>query len=583
MNIIDYGIRMKDMASAPLGRFAQSVRNSMPITTRFAANVARMTSFHKQSYTELQKRIRETENIIRNSTIKSEIRAAKRELASLQKQASKRGIDGGGTSGTTKGGGLSVAGMLKGGLAVGAVMAVGRQVGAFLGSSVQDGLERQQIQTSFNVLAGDEQKGSALTKQLVDLQKNTILGKEVFKNAQTMMGFGFDSTEVIENMKMLGDVSMGDTEKFQSLTLAFSQIRAAGKLQGQDLLQLVNAGFNPLEQMAKRTGKSIGELKDEMSKGNISFADVQQAFKDATSEGGKFDNMLAKIAETPAGKMKQLEGAWGEFKIAAGTAFMPLISMALDFGNKMLPILETFIDPLTQGVGAFVAMIQTAKPYFVEMLAPAIDFIKQLVTDTGGWLSYLGVIKTLFVEHVYPVIQKTVSAVFNMVGKLIDFIKNSQLLKDIFSFIGTVVGWIWDMVGGLIDAISWLFDTIVMPILNGIEKAYRFIKGDKGTTQTAKVVKPQITPTTTPTTAEKEQTNILTDISKNTAENKQAAESSEQAIASGGQRIVNIQVSKFFDSINFHTSTLKESATEIENAVLECLARVLMNGATTAQ
>lgn len=558
MNIVDYGIRMKDMASAPLGRFAQSVRNTMPLTQRFSANVVRMTAFHKQSYNELQQRIKETENVIRNSSIKSEIRAAKRELASLQKQASKRGVDGGDSG---KGGGFSVAGMLKGGLAVGAVMAVGRQVGAFLGSSVQDGLERQQIQTSFNVLAGDEKKGSELTKQLVDLQKNTILGKEVFKNAQTMMGFGFDSTEVIDNMKMLGDVSMGDTEKFQSLTLAFSQIRAAGKLQGQDLLQLVNAGFNPLEQMAKRTGKSIGELKDEMGKGNISFADVQQAFKDATGEGGKFDNMLSKIADTPAGKMKQLEGAWGEFKIKAGTAFMPLVSMALDLGSKLMPILEACIAPISH----------------------AVEYVKQLLTDTGGWMNYLDVIKTLFVEHIWPVVKKAASVVWGMVSKLVEFIKSSQLLKDVFSFVGKIVGGIWDMLGGLIDAVSWLFDNIIMPIINAIEKAYRWIKGDSGTKQTAKTAKTAKPQLAAQTPSEKKQTDILTDISKNTATNKQSAETSEKAVASGGQKIINISVGKFFDNINFQTSTFKESVKDIEETVYECLSRVLMNGATSAQ
>lgn len=576
MNIVDYGIRMRDMASAPLGRFTQQVRQSMPLTQRFSAGVVRMTAFHKLSYNELQKRIKETENIIRNSTIKSEIRAAKRELSSLQRQATKRGIDGGGSS---KSAGLSVAGMLKGGLAVGAVMAVGRQVGQFLGSSVQESLERQQIQTSFNVLAGDEKKGSELTKQLVDLQKNTILGKEVFKNAQTMMGFGFDSTEVLDNMKMLGDVSMGDTEKFQSLTLAFSQVRAAGKLQGQDLLQLVNAGFNPLEQMAKRTGKSIGQLKDEMGKGNISFADIQQAFKDATSEGGKFDNMLAKIAETPAGKIKQLEGAWDEFKIKAGGAMMPLVNTMLNFANKMMPLMEQMIEPMTNGMQTVVEWIGIAKPYFVDMLQPAVNFIKQLVSDTGGWMSYLEVIKTLFVEHIYPVIKRIVSAVFGMVGKLIEFVKNSQLLKDLYSFIGNIMGGIWDMIGGLINAMSWLFNNIMMPLINAIEKAYRFIAGSEKS-PTKVISKPKIA---LPTPVEIKQTDILTDISKNISDNKQSAQTSEKAIASGGQKIVNIQVGKFFDNINFHTSTLKEATSDIENTVLECLSRVLMNGATIAQ
>ena len=149
-------------------------------------------------------------------------------------------------------------------------LSMASKVGSAIGETMQASLDRQQLQVSFDVLTGSKEAGSKLTQELVNLQKDTILGKEVFKNAQTMLGFGFGNDEVIDNLRMLGDVSMGDAEKLNSLTLAYSQVRSAGKLQGQDLLQLINAGFNPLEAISKRTGKSIGQLKDEMSKGNIS-------------------------------------------------------------------------------------------------------------------------------------------------------------------------------------------------------------------------------------------------------------------------------------------------------------------------
>ena len=314
MNIVEYAIAFKDTASAPLNRFVGNINRSITTARQFTDKVVTLNGVHKQSYSELGTRIKEVENRIRNSTIKAEIRAAKRELEGLQRQANKH--SGGLSSSSSGGGGFSVGGMMKGMLGAGAIMGAVQQVGQFFAGSIVDSMEREQIKTSFGVLTGSKEQGNALTQQLVDLQKDTGLGKGVFDNAQTMLGFGIESEKVIDNLKMLGDVSMGDSQRMNSLTLAFSQISAAGKLAGQDLLQLINAGFNPLEQMSQRTGKSIGQLKDEMSKGNISFADVQQAFIDATSEGGKFNNMLATIAETPAGKMQQLNAAWGEFKIA---------------------------------------------------------------------------------------------------------------------------------------------------------------------------------------------------------------------------------------------------------------------------
>ena len=81
---------------------------------------------------------------------------------------------------------------------------------------------------------------------------------------------------------------MGNAQRFQALSLAFAQVSAAGKLTGQDLLQMVNAGFNPLQEMSKKTGKSISELKDLMADGAISTKMVEDAMASATGAGGRF-------------------------------------------------------------------------------------------------------------------------------------------------------------------------------------------------------------------------------------------------------------------------------------------------------
>ena len=73
---------------------------------------------------------------------------------------------------------------------------------------------------------------------------------------------------------------------------------------------MINAGFSPLAVMADKTGKSIGELKEEMSKGAISADMVKQAFIDATSEGGQFFGMLSGQGDTVKGALAQLSGAF---------------------------------------------------------------------------------------------------------------------------------------------------------------------------------------------------------------------------------------------------------------------------------
>lgn len=180
----------------------------------------------------------------------------------------------------------------------------------FIGEVYEVRSEIEKLETSFRILVGDKAKADALFASIRKFAVETPMQlKDLAGAAQTMMGFGIATEDVMENLKALGNVAMGDSQKFQSLALAFSQMSATGKLMGQDLLQMINAGFNPLDQMAKTTGKSIAELKEEMSQGAISADMVRQAFIDATSEGGKFNGMLEAQSKNLAGAYSNLQGA----------------------------------------------------------------------------------------------------------------------------------------------------------------------------------------------------------------------------------------------------------------------------------
>lgn len=179
----------------------------------------------------------------------------------------------------------------------------------FLGQLIQVRGEFENIETSLKVLlGGDSEKLADIMSQMKEYALiSPLTTKDMASALQMMIGFGIQAEDAITYLKALGDISMGDTTHFNSLALAFSQMSAAGKLMGQDLNQMINAGFNPLQQISEKTGKSIGELKDEMSKGAISAQMVQQAFIDATSAGGKFYGMAAEGAKTINGQISMLQ------------------------------------------------------------------------------------------------------------------------------------------------------------------------------------------------------------------------------------------------------------------------------------
>ena len=136
--------------------------------------------------------------------------------------------------------------------------------------------EFQSMQTAIETMVGKDMAGQ-LIPQIKELAKISPLTMSDMVGAEKMMlGFNIQAEDTIKYLKAISDISMGESSKFNSLTLAFSQMSAAGKLMGQDLNQMINAGFNPLQIISEKTGKSIATLKDEMSKGAVSAMQLPQ-------------------------------------------------------------------------------------------------------------------------------------------------------------------------------------------------------------------------------------------------------------------------------------------------------------------
>ena len=214
--------------------------------------------------------------------------------------------------------------------------------------------EIESLQTSFRILVGDKDKADALFQGIKEFATTTPMQmKDLASAAQTMMGFGIPLEQIMENLKAIGDVSMGDAQRFQGLALSFSQMSAAGKLMGQDLMQMINAGFNPLATISEKTGKSIGTLKDEMAKGAISADMVRQAFIDATSEGGKFHGMLEEQSKTLKGAYSNLQGAIDDMFNSIGEKMQGTFTTAIDTATYLAKNYEQVGKVILTVVAAF--------------------------------------------------------------------------------------------------------------------------------------------------------------------------------------------------------------------------------------
>lgn len=217
----------------------------------------------------------------------------------------------------------------------------------FARSVVQVRGEIESLEISFATLLGSTDKAKELFGAIREFEVKTPMTLEpLAKGAQTLLGFGVAAEKVMPILKQIGDISMGNAERFQSLVLAFAQASANGKLMGQDLLQMINAGFNPLNQMSKDTGKSIAELRDEMANGAISADDMEKAFASATAEGGQFYGMLEKQSEGINGALSNLEGAWNSMLNEIGSSQQSVFVSGVNMLTTMVEHYEALLNAI---------------------------------------------------------------------------------------------------------------------------------------------------------------------------------------------------------------------------------------------
>jgi len=235
---------------------------------------------------------------------------------------------------------------------VGGLAAVG--IGQQVVGAVKKSMEAETMAISMEVLIGDATKAK---QTLADLRKMAAATPFEFPDladaTKTLLGFGVANEDVLGTLGTISDVAQGNSETLSRLALVYGQISSTGRLMGQDLLQLINAGFNPLTVIAEQTGESMIELKKRMEAGQVSFAEVQAAFVSVTSEGGRFYKMNQRQSQTASGLLSTLADAWGEVQMAFGA-----------------PIVDT-IGPFIQGTIDLVKGLQDEAAAFGRAVAEA--------------------------------------------------------------------------------------------------------------------------------------------------------------------------------------------------------------------
>lgn len=203
----------------------------------------------------------------------------------------------------------------------------------------------EQLQTSFEVMTGSAEKASGVVEKLKEIGAKTPFEfTGLAETTQLLMNYGFEADDAIDKMQMLGDISQGSAEKMNRIAMAYGQMSSAGKVSLEDVKQMIEAGFNPLQEISKSTDESMESLYNRISKGTISVDEITASMERSTSVGGKYFQSMDKQSQTLNGQWSTLKD---NFSNILGSILKPISEMLT---NNILPAVNNFMGKLQEKI-----------------------------------------------------------------------------------------------------------------------------------------------------------------------------------------------------------------------------------------
>ena len=220
---------------------------------------------------------------------------------------------------------------------------------AFIGlgaSAVTYNAQMEQYTTSFEVMLGSHEKAAALVEDLKEKAAKTPFEmSDLAETTQLLLNYGLGAEEATDKMMMLGDIAQGNADKMYSIARAYGQMSSSGRVTLEDINQMIENGYNPLNDVIAITGESMEEVRERISKGTISVDEITAAMERATSEGGKYYQSMEKQSQTFSGRLSTLKDT---IDSKLGEAFA---GVSDTLSTKVLPTLTTFAEKYIPKIG----------------------------------------------------------------------------------------------------------------------------------------------------------------------------------------------------------------------------------------
>lgn len=353
--------------------------------------------------------------------------------------------------------------------------------------------------TNFKVMLGSEEAAATKLSEIRKMAASTPFSlDDLTSGTQTLLQFGIASDDTTGVLQRLGDISLGNAEKLQTLTRAYGKMSSAQKVTLENVNMMIDAGFNPLNQICDATGESMSDLYKRISDGKVSFSELEAAVEAATSQGGQFYNGMLEASQTFSGRMSTLTDNTKALLGALSDSFYSSLSGLLPIANDaVLALTDAFTE------GGIPAMMDTAAELLngftdglISKIPDAISAVSDLLTDLLNYLAehqddifdsgvmllenfIIGITNSLpdlitaaagliakfaaaLISHLPDILKCGAAMLTTLVDGVIRSIEN--LAEAAIACIAKLVG-VWD---GNMDEFGHIGENIVQGIINGI-------------------------------------------------------------------------------------------------------------------
>ncbi len=323
-----------------------------------------------------------------------------------------------------------------------------------LKTGIAQAADFEQIDTSFEVLIGNVDKAKQVVGELRDFSASTPLQfQTITKGAQNLMAFGIEADSVKTKMEMLGNASMGNEQKLDSLVRAYGKINAKGKASLEELNMITEAGVPILQTLADQYGVSTEELFKMISAGKVGFADVDQALTSLTTGTGQFAGMLEKQSQTLNGVMSTFKDNLNLTLAELMETLLPAIKQVLTSIIDMMGRLrnsESF-QAFAKNMGAVLSGIITVIGNLPEYVATIVEAIKSFIDElfTAEYWKGLGTAMWEWFKATGEAYLQYMASLINLLGTVI-----WEPIKFGFQKAWSAIG------GGVVSGLNFMIEKI---------------------------------------------------------------------------------------------------------------------------